>query len=77
MRSILVKRRTPRPRSLCVMCDQFVGANYPHLLRSQLLRSSLQMSRPASRKSSNGIMNHWGFSDGSARSGERTLRGNS
>jgi hypothetical protein len=28
MRFILVDGRTPRPRSLCVMCDQPVGTNY-------------------------------------------------
>jgi hypothetical protein len=28
MRFILVNGRTPRPRSLCVMCDQPVGASY-------------------------------------------------
>jgi hypothetical protein len=28
MRFILVNGRTPRPRSLCVMCDQPVAAGY-------------------------------------------------
>ncbi|SDT50012.1 hypothetical protein SAMN05444158_6526 [Bradyrhizobium canariense] len=37
MRFILVNGRTPRPRSVCVMCDQPVGVNYLREIGTQLI----------------------------------------
>jgi hypothetical protein len=81
VRFILVHGRTPRSRSLCVMCDLPVGTNYLREVGTQLIycdhncytahceSAVLLLDIQATASSNNPAVK-----GGSARSGERTLR---
>jgi len=81
MRFILVNGRAPRPRSLCVMCDQPVGTNYLREVGTQLIycdhdcyaahceSAALLLDNQATAS-----LNNPAFKGEAARSGERTLR---
>ena len=81
MRFILVHGRTPRSRSLCVMCDQPVGANYLREVGTRLIycdhdcyaahceSAALLLDNQATAS-----LNNPAFKGEAARSGERTLR---
>jgi hypothetical protein len=80
MRFILVNGRTPRPRSLCVMCVQPVGTNYLREVGTQLVYCDHDCYA-AHCESADLLLDHQAaaslddraFSE-AAQSGERTLR---
>jgi hypothetical protein len=81
MRFVLVNGRTPRPRSLCVMCVQPVGATYLREVGTQLIycdhdcyathceSAVLLLDNQAAAS-----LNNSAFESEAAQSGERTLR---
>jgi len=81
MRFILVNGRTPRPRSLCVMCDRPVGLNYLREVGTHLIYCdhSCYASHCKSvvlllENQAIASLNNPVFGDKSTPSGERSLR---
>jgi hypothetical protein len=81
VRFILVNGRTPRPRSSCVRCDQPVGMNYLREVGTQLIycdhncyAAHCESAVLLLDNQATASLNSPACGDGSARSGERTLR---
>jgi hypothetical protein len=77
VRFILVHGRTPRSRSLCVMCDQPVGMNYLREVGTRLIYCDYDCYAAHCESAVlllDSEANDPAFEDEAARSEERTLR---
>jgi hypothetical protein len=81
VRFIMANGRTPRPRSLCVMCDQPVGANYLREIGTHLIycdhncyESHCKSVVLLLENRAIASLNNPAFGDRSTPSGERSLR---